>query len=1112
MPWFLNNSPAINYLGLGFAADSPPLRSACYRLRLNTSRASEAAKTMRYVRRRAARRLTSCVALLLPAATLTAAAAALAASAPSAQAPEQGATLVPADERERHLAAGQVHTYRVDLERGQFLHVIVAQHSVDVAIALAGPAASLEIDTQTDSYLREELVAVAETPGLHTITIRPANGRFSVSGAGRYRIRVEALRPASAMDRLHAAAERHFEEATRIGKDRRPGDWPLVRKNLEAALTLYRESGRRLGEMKTRLRMGHFQLYARAYADAAAAMDEALAVARALSDEAGVAAIQTARGFVLGAIDDLPGARDATREAAAAHGALGNTAWQANSLNAHGVMLRRSGSAEEGIEYQMRALAAARRAGALTFERDILNNLGISYKDLGDYRTAARFYEQALAAIRGVDEPARAGGLLNNIGNLYRLLGEHTKALELHTQALAFAEQAEDRENAARSLNTIGLTHYELGHYSEALDYHERALAIRRELRDPIGEASALDGAGMARHRLGDSEAAIASLHEALAIRRSTGERYSESHTLVHIALVERDRGNLARALEHVEAAVALADSLRSTVVSPDLRASFVASEQEPHELHIDVLMRLHAQRPHAGYAVRALEAAERGRARVLLESLAEGRADIRQGIEPALLAEERALQRKLDDASSRISRLVSRQSAPRDIEAARSAIEALNTEYRQLQVRIRKESPTYAALTQPRSLGVAEIQRELLDPDTILLEYVVAEDRSWLWTVTPGAVASFELPPRRDIDAAAREMYNLLTARQPRPGESAPARGARIARADRMLRRQSAALGKMLLGPAAAHLGTTWRGKRLLVVAADVLEYLPFTALGDPATAQPLIAGHEVVNLPSASVLAVLREGAAERARPPKTLAVFADPVFEPDDPRVSRTERREAAGGGSPADRALRSFESVGETRLPRLTRLPFSRQEARAISGLVPPAARLEATDFEATRVAATSGALGEYRLVHFATHGFLNSEHPELSGLVLSLVDRDGRAQDGFLRLNDIYNLRLPADVVVLSACQTALGRAIRGEGLVGLTRGFMYAGARRVVASLWQVDDLATAELMRLFYRGMLQDGLRPAAALRNAQRGLARQPRWASPFFWSAFVLQGEWQ
>ena len=157
-------------------------------------------------------------------------------------------------------------------------------------------------------------------------------------------------------------------------------------------------------------------------------------------------------------------------------------------------------------------------------------------------------------------------------------------------------------------------------------------------------------------------------------------------------------------------------------------------------------------------------------------------------------------------------------------------------------------------------------------------------------------------------------------------------------------------------------------------------------------------------------------------------------------------------------------------------------------------------------------AMDGTLGLFRSIHIATHGLLNTVRPELSGVVLSLVDESGHPQDGFLRLQDIYNLRLSADLVVLSACQTALGRPIAGEGLVGLARGFMHAGAPRVVATLWKVDDSATAELMKRFYRSMIEEKAPAAQALRAAQRALARDRRFASPFYWAGFTLQGDWK
>jgi CHAT domain-containing protein len=187
-------------------------------------------------------------------------------------------------------------------------------------------------------------------------------------------------------------------------------------------------------------------------------------------------------------------------------------------------------------------------------------------------------------------------------------------------------------------------------------------------------------------------------------------------------------------------------------------------------------------------------------------------------------------------------------------------------------------------------------------------------------------------------------------------------------------------------------------------------------------------------------------------------------------------------------------------------------FSNEEAEAITRLAPGISTLKATGFDANRQLVASGELGRYRIVHFATHGLINGEHPDLSGLVLSLLDENGKPQNGFLRMGELFNLQLPADLVVLSACRTALGKEIKGEGLIGLTRGFMYAGAERVVASLWQVDDQATSQLMRRFYRGLLKENLRPAAALRAAQIEMSKSSRWSSPYYWSGFIIQGEWR
>jgi CHAT domain-containing protein len=302
-------------------------------------------------------------------------------------------------------------------------------------------------------------------------------------------------------------------------------------------------------------------------------------------------------------------------------------------------------------------------------------------------------------------------------------------------------------------------------------------------------------------------------------------------------------------------------------------------------------------------------------------------------------------------------------------------------------------------------------------------------------------------------------------------------------------------------------------------------LQYIPFAMLPDPTAGRnrPLVVSHEIVSLPSASALAIQRSELAGRKPAPKMLAVIADPVFDRSDVRFTTpaTEVNEKQQAQTIASDDARSIEHLAEKSdnksdaTPRrliIPRLPFTRQEATRLLALTPKDSSFGAMDFQASRATVLKGDLAQYRYVHFATHGLLDSERPGLSSLVLSMVDEQGKSQDGFLRANDIYNLKLPAELVVLSACQTGLGKEIKGEGLVGLTRGFMYAGAARVVVSLWSVNDRATSELMTKFYEKMLKQGARPAAALRAAQVEMWKQKAWQSPYYWAAFTMQGEWK
>jgi CHAT domain-containing protein/Tfp pilus assembly protein PilF len=797
-------------------------------------------------------------------------------------------------------------------------------------------------------------------------------------------------------------------------------------------------------------------------------------------------------GFVYRSMDAIGKAIEYYDQALPRFRVAGDRLGEGATLSNMGSIYTVMGDRQRALEVYTQALALHRSINYRTGEAIILNALGSLHSTLGDRRRARSYYEQSLPLHRAVGNRSSEAAALGNIGSSLLHEGDVEKALAFQAQALELARLVKDPIREADALANLASAHSTRRDYPQALEYQTQALERQRTVGSVRGEGLALAQIGVLNAAMGHPEKALAFYAQALPRLRAAGDVSGAAFVLSGVARAEDSRGNLDTAREAIDDALELTESVRGRVASPALRASYLASVRGYYELEIDILMALHRQRPFEGYDARALQASERARARSLLEIVNEGGVDIRQGADAALLARERELRHDLNAKADRQARLLAGKHSEDQAAAASRGIDAVMAEYEQVEARVRASSPNYAALTHPQPLSLADIQRDVLDADTLLLEYAVTDARGYLWVVSPTSIASFELPPRDQIEQAVRRFYEST--------QSGPASAAG--------RDAGSALSEMLLAPAKALL----RSQRLVIVADGALQYVPFAALPSPhrtgeaaGHGSPLIVSHEIVSLPSASVLAVLRREAAQRERAPRALFVVADPVFSADDARVKAAATRSVIAVTPPVGQ-----EPDDGLRFPRLI---GSRREASGILAMVPEHDRRQAFDFDATRTKATSADLLNYRVVHLATHGFLDSAHPELSGLVLSLVDRSGAPQDGFLRVHDIYNLRLRADLVVLSACQTALGKEIRGEGLVGLTRGFMYAGAPRVVASLWKVDDRATAELMKELYQKMLgPERLRPAAALRAAQVSLVASKRWQDPYYWAAFTLHGEWR
>ncbi len=707
---------------------------------------------------------------------------------------------------------------------------------------------------------------------------------------------------------------------------------------------------------------------------------------------------------------------------------------------------------------------------------------------------------------RATGNKAGEARTLNNIGRVYSDLGEKQQALEYYNQSLPLTRVTGDKLGEAVTLNNIGRVYSDLGEKQKALEYLNQSLPLTRETGDKRGEALTLTGIGAVYSDLGQKQQALDYYNQSLPLRRATEDKSGEAVTLSNIARVKRDQGNLDEALTYIKAAINIIEDLRTKIASQELRTSYFATVQSYYKFYIDLLMQLHQQNPNKGYNALALNASERSRARSLIELLTEAQANIRQGADPKLLEQESSLQQQLDALEKRRLELVSSKFTDAQLQTLEQERKTLQQNYQQLQEQIRQTSPRYASLKYPEPLTLSEIQQQVLDDDTLLLEYSLGSERSYLWAVSKTSFTSYELPKREDIEALAQSFY------QNTGKQKAPQRGIGVTpREDSQ--EITTQLSQILLSPVAEKLA----GKRLLIVSDGALQYLPFAALPTPdslgkdKTPVPLIVNHEIVNSPSASTIAIIRQDTNGRQLAPKKVAVIADPVFGKNDKRL-RANGRSPLQSANPNDldslALKRSAQEVGI----KFQRLPFTRQEGSRILSLVPDTQSQSAFDFAANRTTATHPQLSQYQIVHFATHGILNSQNPELSGVVLSLVDKTGTPQNGFLRLNDIFNLNLPAELVVLSACETGLGKEIKGEGLVGLTRGFMYAGSPRVLVSLWSVADDGTSQLMTRFYKKMLQENLEPVAALRAAQLEMLQEPQWNSPYYWAAFTLQGEWK
>ena len=1003
------------------------------------------------------------------------------------------------------IKAPNVQSYSVMVEPGQTVLASLNQKGVDLYATVHLPNGQ-EQTFDTRWHGEERFALGLEGAGTYRIRIGvvadgPAFGDYTLK-----------LSPIEGRDEEEAKANQARLLFTNVKKS-----LPNARRDAIAAATadsqrcleLWKESGDEIGQAQSLNALGYLRNYT---GDRAGALDDfakALEIWVRLGDLSGEAETRSNVAATLRAQGKREEAFEQEHLALALRRKSGDRGGEAMTLGNLANMDFRYGKYTEGVELSQAALRAYDTAGMRAQKVAVFSTLARWYDATGQYREATEVYRQALPLSAALDRRGY-GYLLDSKGLMSDDLGDLDSALRDFRQAQAEAHQTGDPILEADCLNNIASAYLAKDQIPEAEAANEeirripkieesalvywkyllnkariyerkgeftsaeevaRSCAQRGKALDSVPlEAAALLLLGQIEFRREHYAEAIKLERQALDLWRQASDSNHAAFTLVSLASVERAMGRTDEALADVTSAVDLIEAARTTVTAQDLRASFLSSRYQHFKLWIDLLME-------SGQVENAFSASERARSRILLDLLREEKNEVQAGASPSQLAGISELTSNINGKAFAMSRLDHGKESALQRAALGKEMDTLVNRRRALEDDLRVTSPRYASFANSSTVSAAEVQ-SLLDDETALLEYSLDREHSYVWLVTRSSVRAIKLCGEGEIMNAVGALGRTLGKSQ------ATAAGA------------AHRLGALITMP----LMLPKNIRRLAIVAEGPLEGVPFAILPG-ADGRTLLRSVEIVRLPSASVLAELRR--EQKTRTPAPLGVFivADPVFDKDDPRVTAS-----SNGGAPDARRLRTGISRDS-----LARLYFSGEEARHIASEAGPKNAKLFYGFAARREVLWLPEARNYRIHHLATHLILDDRHPDLSRIVFSLLDKQQRPVDGYLRLHEIYNLDLPSELVVLSACKSGLGFPINGEGMIGFTRGMLLAGAKAVLASVWSVDDEATAELMRVFYHEMLHNHQPPAAALRLSQLRIMQQAKWRNPYYWAGFSLYGDW-
>lgn len=784
------------------------------------------------------------------------------------------------------------------------------------------------------------------------------------------------------------------------------------------------------------------------------------------------------------------------KKAQAIQNEIGDKKSKGLTLNNIGVVYQHLSKYSEGLEYYDKALMVARDIGNIQIEAYAINNIAIIYDILSDHKKSLAYKKKALSISIEIGEKINEAILNNNIGLSYMNLSKNSDALEYYKKSLSIYQVAEYKNGEAGTLHNLGIVNTLLSEYPKALDYYQKALSIYSEIGNKQLESEVLNNIGQLYFILADYQMALEYFNKAYSINKEIGHKRSQSQSFIKIGQTYLALKDYTQALSNFKEAIIITESIRGDFKSNDLKTGFFQYFSELYQDLITCLYELHKQNPSNGYDKQAFTYAEKSKARGLLDLLAESKADIRQGIDPELREQERNLEREYARLNTSLQQELSKSDDAinkEEVTSLKTDLKKVEDRFDQLKLQIIRKNPRYAQVKYPESVTIEEIQKTILDDETIMLEYKVTKDALFAWRITKDEYTFSKLNiTEEELTNKIVKLRNCFSNTPLSLQDYAPV---------------CHELYTLLLEP----LLIETEKKKLLIIPDGILHYLPFETLANITPGNNvhikeetyeeltdkdipfLIKDYTITYAQSAGVACNITKD-RKRMSWRNDLFAMGDPVFSDE----------ENSGVGLYTRSALPVGE--GDTKRDGLARLVYSGEEVENIAGLFRKAdvyLRKEATEERIKE----PGVLKNYRYVHLAAHSILNENKPQFSGIILT--QDDDPAEDGYLQTREIFNIELNADLVVLSACQTGLGKQVSGEGFVGMTRAWMYAGTPSVAVSLWPVEDKSTGLLMEYFYSN-IKKGMTHSDALRQAKLALMESgDEYNHPVYWAGFILLG---